>query len=168
MKMRRGLLIAGFVGSLGLGFVAGPGAQLPWSPGQAKVVWRWPDSMDAPNAAPKNHKVLFENDHVLLLEVTIQPGEQEKLHGHKWPSVFLFDAPQPKLVDHIAEDNSNHPVPNREFENVDWYAPQCVTMGPQAPHQVTITDTFPQHFYRLEFKKMDGKSIEAMTHYPPK
>lgn len=168
MKVRRGLLIAGFVMSLALAFVAGAWAQMPWAPGQKKVVWHWPDSMDAPVAAPSVHKVLFENDHVLLLEVTIQPGEKEKVHGHKWPSVFAFDAPQPKLVDHIIEDNSTHPVTTREFDDHDWYAPQCVSMGPQAPHQVTITDTFPQHFYRLEFKKMDGKGIEAMTHYPPK
>jgi hypothetical protein len=53
----------------------------------------------------------------------------------------------------------------REFENEDWYTPQCRALGPQAPHQVSDADTFPQHFYRIEFKKMDGKSIESKSSY---
>jgi hypothetical protein len=38
-------------------------------------------------------------------------------------------------------------------------------MGAQAPHQVTDADILPQHFYRIEFKKMDGRSIESKTSY---
>ena len=39
-------------------------------------------------------------------------------------------------------------------------------LTPQAPHQVTNTDTFPQHFYRMEFKKIDGEAVRSMTTYP--
>jgi hypothetical protein len=39
-------------------------------------------------------------------------------------------------------------------------------MTPQSPHQITVVDTFPQHFYRMEFKKIDGETIRGMTKYP--
>jgi hypothetical protein len=35
------------------------------------------DPLDAIAAAPKNHKVLYEDDHVRVLEVTVQPWPTE-------------------------------------------------------------------------------------------
>ena len=133
-----------------------------WAQSQARIVWHWPDSLEALHAAPKNHKLLFEDDHVRLLEVTVRPGETENMHGHPWPSVFAFDAIQPKGTNHIL-DSDTTPVP-RAYEDADWYTPQCRTMGPQTPHQITNSDTFPQHFYRLEFKQVDGKSIQSKVY----
>jgi len=124
------------------------------------TVWKWPMSTEAVNAAPNNHHVLFENDHVRLLEVTVQPGQTEPVHGHMYPSVFAMDAVQASLNDHVIEGNSTTRRP-RMYEDADWSQPQCRTMPIQGPHQVSDTDTFPVHFYRLEFKKMDGKSIET-------
>jgi hypothetical protein len=36
--------------------------------------------------------VLFENEEVRILEVTIQPGEKEDFHTHRLKSVFIVDA----------------------------------------------------------------------------
>jgi hypothetical protein len=33
----------------------------------------WPPHLDAPVAAPANHRLLFENDAVRLLEVSVKP-----------------------------------------------------------------------------------------------
>jgi hypothetical protein len=131
MKLRKLLQVFGIAAAIGISFAAGAWAQ------SKRVIWHWPDSMDAQNAAPKNHKVLFENDHVLLLEVTIEPGETENMHGHKWPSIFAYDAVQPKLNNHTLVDDGRQLV-GREFEDKDWYEPQCRPLGPEAPHQVTI------------------------------
>ncbi len=38
--------------------------------------------------APQNHKLLFENDEVRVLEVTLPPGVREPLHAHRDPSVL--------------------------------------------------------------------------------
>jgi hypothetical protein len=103
----------------------------------------------------KIHKVLFENDHLRLLEVTIHSGEKEPMHGHKYPSVFAYDAPQPSLENEVLEGKKSQ-VP-RTPADTDF--PSCRTMGVQAPHSVKITDSFQQHFYRLELKKMDGNDI---------
>ncbi len=54
-----------------------------------------PDRFDALVAAPGNHRVLFENDQVRVLGVTVEPGQTEPPHHHPWPSVFHIDAAQP-------------------------------------------------------------------------
>lgn len=50
----------------------------------------WPANLDAVIAAPKNHKILMENDKVRVLEVTLAPGEKEDVHHHQWPSVLYI------------------------------------------------------------------------------
>ncbi len=54
--------------------------------------WPWDGSHDAMQASTKNHTVLFENDEVRILEVTINPQEKEDFHTHRWKSVFIVDA----------------------------------------------------------------------------
>ena len=49
----------------------------------------WPPHLDALVAAPANHRLLFEDDPVRVLEVTVQPGERENLHHHRWPSLMV-------------------------------------------------------------------------------
>lgn len=119
--------------------------------------WSHPDLLDSVHAAPKQHEVMFENDRIRLLEVMILPGESEQLHGHKYPSVFAFDSVQPALHDQTPDGKALE-IPrglmNNEF-------PACLAMGPQELHAATNVDSFPQHFYRLEFKKLYGKEIET-------
>ena len=49
--------------------------------------------MDAVVAAPGSHQVLFENDDVRVLEVTIAAGHREPEHTHRDPSVMIVDGP---------------------------------------------------------------------------
>ena len=49
--------------------------------------WPWPEALDALTAAPRFHKLLFENDRVRVLEVRIKPGELVPVHTHRWPGV---------------------------------------------------------------------------------
>jgi hypothetical protein len=103
MSARKLSFIAGFFAGAAVALAAAA-----WAQSQARVVWHWPESMEAVRAAPKNHKVLFENDHVRLLEVRVQPGETENMHGHIWPSVFAFDAVQPKGTNRIIDSDTQH------------------------------------------------------------
>jgi hypothetical protein len=50
----------------------------------------WTPGNDALAAAPQNHRLLFENDAVRVLAVTIQPGVREPLHTHPYPSVLCY------------------------------------------------------------------------------
>lgn len=43
--------------------------------------------LDAVAAAPDHHRVIFENDHVRVLDTYIGPGDAVPVHTHQWPSV---------------------------------------------------------------------------------
>lgn len=52
----------------------------------------WTPELDATTAAPGNHKVLFENDEVRVLGVTVAPGTREPMHVHRYPAVIYVDS----------------------------------------------------------------------------
>lgn len=41
-----------------------------------------------PAAAPGNHKVLFENEQVRVLDMVVPVGTRKPVHAHCWPSVL--------------------------------------------------------------------------------
>jgi len=50
----------------------------------------FPQGYDAVTAAPDSHRVIFENELVRVLEVTMPPtGKMEPMHHHRWPGFFL-------------------------------------------------------------------------------
>ena len=52
----------------------------------------WDPKLDALVAAPGNHRVLYEDDRIRVVSVSIPPGETEPAHHHRWPSVFVIDS----------------------------------------------------------------------------
>jgi hypothetical protein len=52
------------------------------------MTWEHPDELDAVVAAPTSHRIVFENEDVRVLEVTVAPGVHEPEHTHRWPSVM--------------------------------------------------------------------------------
>jgi hypothetical protein len=53
--------------------------------------WPYPIGLDSVKAAPNNHKALYADANVRLVEVTERPESQENLHGHPYRSVFVND-----------------------------------------------------------------------------
>ena len=49
---------------------------------------QWLKSLDAMTAAPDHHDLLFENDHVRVLDSLVRPGEATPIHTHRWPSLL--------------------------------------------------------------------------------
>lgn len=72
----------------------------------------WPPQLDAVIAAAKNHRVLMEDDAVRVLEVTVDPGERENLHHHRWPSIMVILA-RPNYVNRDAKGNVILPTGER-------------------------------------------------------
>ena len=50
---------------------------------------QWPDDLDALIAAPKHHKLLFENELVRVLDTNIPPGETTAVHTHCFASSLI-------------------------------------------------------------------------------
>jgi hypothetical protein len=147
-------------------------AEVAW--GQAKYPeWPYPMAYDSVNAAPKNNKLLYEDNKLRLFEVTIRPGERERMNGQPYPSVYFHDAPLPdaaQVVDMPLDPNSalNGQGAGHGSAPQGIRYPTCETMAPLAPHQVTNNGSFPIHYYRLEFKRLDGADLAAnwKTWYP--
>jgi len=114
----------------------------------------WDPALDAVTAAPKHHKVLFENDNLRVLEVTLNPQDEEPVHHHRWPSVFVLDQVQGPIID-FAPDGTELP-PNRDVLRAiqAWDGQGClvVQMEPQPPGRVFNGSDKPVHGIRVEMK----------------
>jgi predicted metal-dependent enzyme (double-stranded beta helix superfamily) len=107
----------------------------------------WDPEADAVVAAPDNHAVLYEDDKIRVLSVTLQPGIAEPLHHHRFPSIFVIDQIVP-LRDFDAEGREVQlPIP-AQFD-----LPLVLRMPPQPPHSVLNEGTTTFHGTRVEFKE---------------
>jgi hypothetical protein len=52
--------------------------------------WPWPAELDALSAAPGYHTLLFENEHVRVLDARVGPGETVPVHTHCWPGILYI------------------------------------------------------------------------------
>ena len=143
-------------------------------------------------AAPNNHYVRYQDDHVVFLEVVFRPGERENIHGHESPSVFARDlGASPAVSGPTVAPNPKPPNPDTNIPGIghagkggNWELdpngingqgggscaapagmkwPSCATMGPQWPHAASDMNAYPTHFYRIQFKRVDGDGIK--THW---
>ena len=125
------------------------------NPGGGQDGFPFVDMYDSALAAPEVHHVRYMNEHVRFIEVAYFPGVRGRMHGHAYSSVFAIDAPVPKSVN-LALDPERPNLMGRGAGPKGQEFPRCQTMGPQAPHAETNLDTWPHHFYRLEFLRVDG------------
>jgi hypothetical protein len=123
----------------------------------------YPPKFDPTVAAPANHLVRYEDDHVQLVEVVIRPGEKENMHGHPYSSVFADDgggfAAAILLHNDVLDPKSINPRGSVGLSPAGNPFPQCWAAVPEWPHQVTVTGEVPQHFYRLHFKYLEQKHL---------
>jgi hypothetical protein len=55
-----------------------------------KKPWPYPAELDAVTAAPEFHTVLFENEHVRVLDAHVSAGATVPVHTHCWPGVLYI------------------------------------------------------------------------------
>ena len=115
---------------------------------------RWDPALDAVTAAPDQHRVIFENARLRVLEVTLEPGDEEPVHHHRWPSVFVFDSLKPPVVD-ISPEGEELP-PSRDvmqaLERWDGQGCLVVHMAPQPAGRVLNRSDTTVHGIRIEMK----------------
>ena len=115
---------------------------------------QWDPKLDAVVAAPANHIVLFENERLRVLEVILEPDEEEPAHHHRWPSVFVFDQVEGPIHD-FAPDGTMMP-PNRDVIQAiqAWDGKGClvVHMAPQPVGRVLNASKKTLHGVRIEMK----------------
>jgi quercetin dioxygenase-like cupin family protein len=142
--------------------VAVPSAKSQNKTNGSKEACPWPEKLDAVKAAPENHKVIFENEHVRVLEVAIAPHSKEPIHAHCWPST-LYVQQAGESIDRDA--NGNILFDSRQLK-VKPKAPFVLWNPPQAPHSVENLDDLPTKLIRIENKVATNRSQETCP-WPP-
>jgi hypothetical protein len=115
--------------------------------GQSTESCAWAD-VDALKAAPGNHKIIFENEHVRVLEVTIPPHTKEPVHAHCWPSTLYIQ----QAGDSIDRDpNGNILFDSRQLKVKPTF-PFVQWTPPQGPHAIENLSDVPTRLIRIENK----------------
>jgi mannose-6-phosphate isomerase-like protein (cupin superfamily) len=137
--------------------------------------WPYPMAYDSVLAAPNDYRLLYEDGHVRLVEVTVRPGETTPAHGNPYASVLAFNtvtADEQEIVDTKLDAKS--PLNDRKVGQgpapsvFNMRVPTCTTVPPQAPHSIRNGSSIPLHYYRIEFKRVDGDAFQSHWHewYP--
>lgn len=114
--------------------------------------WPWPDSLDALVAAPDHHKLLFENDHVRVLEVRIGPGQFVPAHTHKWPSLVQVRSES----DFIRRDGGGKLLFDSRKASPPQSASAVMWLDPLPPHSVENVGSSEIYLFTVECKEMTG------------
>lgn len=110
----------------------------------------WQKEKDAVAAAPKNHKILLENEKVRVLEVTVLPGETEPVHSHRWPSVLYIQA----AGDFIDRDGQGKVIFDSRQLPSPLTFPMPMWKDLEAPHSIeNLSKTIAIRLIRVEIKK---------------
>ena len=128
---------------------ASPAAIATGSADSAK--WVWPDSLDAVVAAPRSHGIIYEDEKVRILHVTVAPGQTEPIHSHRWRSVAWASRSPSFTLYHYAMDKDNRLVRTDSF-NARLPLNTANKWGPEAPHAIRNTGEDSLVLYRVEFK----------------
>jgi hypothetical protein len=100
-------------------------------------------------AAPEYHKPLFENEFVLVLDVSIPAGTTVPAHAHPWPAVLITLQPAHLVFRNLAAEvvrDVRPPDAPTDEPAVEWREPDS------EPASVTNVGTIALHALRIELK----------------
>ena len=100
-------------------------------------------------AAPEYHKPVFENEFVLVLDVSIPAGATVPAHVHPWRAVFITLQPSHLLFRNLAAEVARDvraPVGPTDEPRVEWREPDS------APASVTNVGANALRALRIELK----------------
>ena len=125
--------------------------------------WPYAAHYDEVKAAGEVYHVRYEDQHIRLVEVAGFPGVHTAMHGDPYPAIIAIDAPMPKLENTVLDpksplngQSSQQAPPPKGLEY-----PIGRSEAPMAPHSFTNADNFPLHYFKIEFKRIDGDDYPA-------
>ena len=113
--------------------------------------WTWPDSLDAVVAAPHSHRIIYEDEKVRILHVTVAPCQTEPIHAHKWRSVAWATRSPSFTLYHYALDQDKKLVRTDSF-NAQLPLNKANKWAPETPHAIKNISQDSLVLYRGEFK----------------
>lgn len=110
--------------------------------------WTYPDNLDALIAAPQNHKLLFENDRVRVLDTLIKPGDKTNLHTHRNPATHYVIS----WSDFIRYDEDGNVILDSRDINDTPKSGSAIWGEPLIPHTLKNIGTEDLHIISVELK----------------
>lgn len=92
----------------------------------------WPKNLDALVAAPAHHEVLFENDHVRVLDSIVYSGDSTPVHTHRWPAILYILG----VSDFIRFDPNGNVIFDSRDSDSTVSPGQAIWSPPLPPHFV--------------------------------
>ena len=118
------------------------------------IKWKYDDSLDAVRAAPNNHKVIYEDDNVRILQVVLDGYKEEPIHTHKWKSVMWFTKPAVPCVVYNYDLGEDNKMVIKDSITIPKMPLNIVHVSePEAPHGIKNLSNDNGIAYRVEFKK---------------
>ena len=117
---------------------------------RSKGVCPWPGKLDGVKVAPETHKVIFENEHVRVLEVTIPPHSKEPVHTHCLPSTLYIERIGDMIVG--APDGKILFDSRQMKESEKQRAPFVLWTPAEPPHSDENPDDSPIKIIQIEHK----------------
>jgi hypothetical protein len=111
--------------------------------------------LDAVRAAPDFHHVLFEDEHVRVLEIIIPAASVEPVHIHALPSVITGETgggggAKFLYIQFEMKDGKFAEVSRNEVSPTPGY--RTVWSGPEGPHAIANIGPVSVSFMRIEMK----------------
>ena len=94
------------------------------------------DELDGVVVAPNNHKVIFENDEVRVLETTIAAGEKTPIHTHLRPTLMYVLS-----ASHFIRRDENGDTILDTRAIPDFVLPKVLFAESTPKHTIENTDT---------------------------
>ena len=108
----------------------------------------WLPELDALVAAPKHHRLLFENDRVRVLDTRIAPGDTVPLHTHRWPAVHQVVS----WSDFVRRDAAGQVTADTRGKPAPVGSPAVLWGEPLPPHTLENVGTAELHVISTELK----------------
>lgn len=110
---------------------------------------------DAVATAPDTHRVLFEDEHVRVLEINLPALAIEPVHIHALPSVIMGDTggaagARFRYTEYRMENGRFVQTGSREIDPSPGY--RAVWSGPEGPHAIANIGQVAVTFQRIEIK----------------
>jgi len=118
----------------------------------------WPDQLDALQAAPHHHTLLFENQVVRVLDTRIMRGQMVPLHTHRWPSVLYILS----WSDFIRRDSDGSTMVDSRLGQRRPLG-SAVWSPPLPPHTLENVGESELHLLSVELKNAGLIESEAKT-----
>jgi hypothetical protein len=117
----------------------------------------WPDELDAIHAAPRHHRVLFENDRVRVLDTRISPGDTVPVHTHRWPAMLHLMS----WSDFVRRDAEGRVLVDTRGKPPPAPLPLVIWSDPLPPHTLENVGSAELHAVSIEIKDVHVNTKKA-------